>query len=65
MFFEGGASQVDVKIGPEIDFGGLWAPLCNTLERCCFDVAFGSAFLRNNGIMVSIFRGPGAHQGDP
>ena len=26
------------KIGPKIDFGGLWAPLCNALDCFCLDV---------------------------
>ena len=38
MFFEVGASQVGAKIGPKIDFGGLWTPLCNTLDCFCLDV---------------------------
>ena len=50
MFFRVGASQVGAKIGPKIDFGGLWTPLCNTLGCCWLDVVLESAFARNNGI---------------
>ena len=57
MFFEGGASQVGAKIGPKIDFGGLWTPLCNTVVCFGLDVVLKSGFLKFEVIQR-------AHQGD-
>ena len=53
MFFEVGASQVGAKIGPKIDFGGLWTPLCNTLDCFWLDVVLEGAFLRFDGLRAA------------